>query len=193
MPNANPKPDGSFSVAAIVRRGPLDADKLLEELARKLKARGLRVGGAVRIDKPKDGTHPCDMVLEELSSGETVSLMGKHGSEAKGCRLDAAALAKIAGLVETSLDGEIDLLIVNKFGKREVEGAGLVSAITRSVESGIPVLVSISDKHAQAWHEFCGGEGRVLSADHDAVDQWLSESLPFDEALREPTALAEGV
>ena len=164
-------------LAAIQRSEQSDADRVLTDVARQLKQKGYRVGGAIRSNEPKPGVHPCDVVLEELVSGENVALAQELGSKSQGCQLDPARLEQVAGMVDTTLDDGLDILILNKFGKREAEGAGLCGTIAKAASAEIPVLVSVGPDHLAAWHAFCGGEGQMLDPDQDAVMTWLTDTL----------------
>ena len=172
----------NMCLAAIERTGEADVDVLLNDVAQQLKQRGYRVGGAVRSNEPKPGDHPCDVVLRDLVSGETIPLAQNPSFESSGCQLDTAALEQVAGLVGSSLDRGVDILIVNKFGKREAEGAGLTGAIAQAVSAEIPVLVSVNKEQVAAWQSFCGGEGKVLSPDAASIMTWLSDKLPAASA-----------
>jgi uncharacterized protein DUF2478 len=165
-------------LAAIQRSEQIDVDRLLSDVARQLKQKGYRVGGAIRSNEPKPGVHRCDVVLEELVSGQNVALGQELGPESRGCQLDPAALEQVAGLVDTSIEGGLDILILNKFGKRETEGAGLCGAIAQAASAEIPVLVSVGQDHLAAWREFCGGEGQILAPDQASIMNWLTDNLP---------------
>ena len=171
-------------LAAIERSDQSDVDQLLSDVALHLKQMGYRVGGAIRSNTAEQGRNRCDLVVKELITGETVSLSQDLGPGATGCTLDTAALEQVAGMVESSLQSDLDVLIVNKFGKRESEGAGLSGPIAQAVTAAIPVLASVNQEQKAAWHEFCGGEGHILKPDRAAVMQWLTDNLPPTPAIQ---------
>ncbi len=71
-----------MQIAAIARTDACDVDRLLRDLVQDLRKKGYRVGGAIRANERQSDRHPCDVVLEELTTGETVPLSemrGPHG------------------------------------------------------------------------------------------------------------------
>ena len=164
-------------LAALLHAGDQQGDKRMSAIAANLKAQGYRVGGVVQANIIQPGQCRCDMVLEELTSGRTIPISQDLGNESQGCRLDPAALEHVVGLVETSVRGGLDILILNKFGKQEAEGRGLRTAIAIAVDAGIPVLVGLNRTHVDTWNDFSGGEGRLLEAGTGDVESWLGRSL----------------
>lgn len=139
-----------------------EADDVLSALAVHLQAAGYRLAGLVQTNVARPGRCRCDMVLRDLASGRELGISQDLGDGARGCRLDHGALATAAGWVEGSISPDIDVLVLNKFGRREAEGAGLRAAIAAAVELDIPVMVGLAPEYREAWHVFCGGAGEVL-------------------------------
>lgn len=133
------------------------ADEILCALAGRLRAAGLRLAGVVQTNDEWHPERACDMNLHLLSDPARGAMLisERLGAGATGCRLNAAALEEAAGLVEASLPGA-DLLIVNKFGKREAEGGGFRDAIARAIEAGIPVLTAAGPKDSLGLTAFAG-------------------------------------
>jgi len=160
-------------LAAVLNRGPGVVDDLLAAMARRLGGLGLRLAGVVQSNPGRSDRCACDMVLEDLASGRVRRISQDLGAESRACRLDAGALEEMAGLVEAGLTPGLDLLIINRFGKREAEGAGFRTAIVRALDLGIPVLVGLSPDNRPGWDRFSGGMGRVLEGE-GALDDWLA-------------------
>lgn len=171
-------------LAAIQHSGEQGIDDLIAATAHRLKSEGYRIGGIVQSNPPKPGDCRCDMLLEELTSGEVVAITQQLGPQATGCRLDGAALDQVAGLVDASLREGLDLLVLNKFGKQEADGRGVRDTIAAAVEAGIPVLVGLNRTHAEAWRQFSEGEGLLLEANQAAVDRWLESVVPVTAPRR---------
>lgn len=165
------------ALAAIDRSGSPETDKLLAETAHRLKRDGYRVGGVVQTNVTQSDRCRCDMILEELTSGTTLSISQQLGSGSRGCRLDSAALEHIVGLVENTLEGGLDILILNRFGKQEAEGKGFATTLAKALDVGVPVLITINQDYTAAWHRFCGAEGDVLQPNQNALDHWIAASL----------------
>ncbi len=175
---ANAESTPQLRLAAIHYSKCEDVDPILSDIAHQLKRMGYRVGGAVRSNAAQQGGHRCDITLEELMSGQTIALSQQLGSGSSGCRLNPEALEYVAGLVESSFDSGLDILVINKFGKREAEGSGFRDAIIHAVSTAVPVLVAVNEGQVAAWRNFCGGESDTLTADRTSILQWLTKSLP---------------
>lgn len=139
-----------------------EADGVVSALALRLEHGGYHLAGLVQTNVARPGRCRCDMVLRDLASGRQLGISQDLGDGARGCRLDHGALETAAGWVEDSIASGIEVLLVNKFGRREAEGAGLRQAIATAVELGIPVIVGLAPENREAWDVFCGGAGEVL-------------------------------
>ncbi len=152
------------------------ADNVLNDVARRLKSRGMRIVGAVQHNTHNGDRCRCDMTLEDLSSGRLVQISEDRGPEASGCRLDSSALEEIVGMVCSSLEGGPDLMVVNKFGKREGEGSGFRAAIEQALDSGVAVLTAVSSTNLPEWENFTGGLDERLPLDPAAIAAWCSKA-----------------
>ena len=167
----------SVPLAAVKHKGSGEIDDLITRVAHELVEAGYKVGGAVQSNDVPPGDCRCDMALEELTSGEVIPISQDLGKASDGCRLNDVALDRVVGLVESSIEPGLDILVLNKFGKQESEGRGMRSAIAGAVSQGVPVLVGLNEALADAWAEFSGGEGRFLDADPKAIEAWLGDIL----------------
>lgn len=134
-------------------------------------AAGLRLAGMLQKDERRPDRRRCDMTLIDLATGREIALSQDRGRDARGCRLDHAALEDAAGHVATRLEAEPrpDLLILSKFGKREIEGHGFRQAIERAVDLGIPVLVGVTADHVDGFRAFGGGLEEVVGGVDEIV------------------------
>lgn len=138
-----------------------EADQVIAGLAERFSIAGLRLAGLVQTNVARPGRCRCDMVLRDLASGREIPISQDLGNDARGCRLDHGALEMAAHLVEASIVPGVDLVLINKFGKREAEGAGLRGAIAAAAGLEIPVIVGLAPENREAWDVFCGGMGDV--------------------------------
>lgn len=170
------------SLAAVVYEpgdGPA-VDKLLSGLAQKLAERGLRLAGTVQRAAERPDRCACDMIVTDLATGEAHSISEDRGPMARGCRLDSAVLEAVAGSTIAALEAGADLLIVNKFGKREAEGAGFRSALALALSEGIPALVAVNRAYIEAWRVFAGDFGRELPPEMGAIRAWCETAVQPD-------------
>ncbi|MEQ1384042.1 DUF2478 domain-containing protein, partial [Salmonella enterica] len=82
----------------------------------------------------------CDVLLEDLASGHRTLLLEDRGAGARGCRLDVAALVEASMKIESSLDNNPALLVLNKFGKVEADGGGMRGLMAKALERDIPAI-----------------------------------------------------
>ncbi|WP_298421414.1 DUF2478 domain-containing protein [Rhodoblastus sp.] len=127
---------------------------VLSAIAAESRRSGWRLGGMIERPGPKTGGK-CDMLLEDLTSGETIRISEDRGALARGCRLDLDSLSRACALVLSSLSAT-DLILLNKFGKAESEGGGFRCIISDALALDIPVVIGVPRCNLDAWREFAG-------------------------------------
>lgn len=147
--------------------------------------RGLPVAGVLQHPACTNAPGHCDVVLEDLATGQRTDLFENRGPGARGCRLDVAALAEVNGQVARSLDEYPALLILNKFGKVEAEGGGLLDLVATAVDRGIPVAIGVPVRNLETWRRFAGDMSVEFSSDPAEVAGWLNRTFPI-EATQSP-------
>lgn len=162
----------------VVSEGRGRADALLAEVAGQLMDAGWNIAGAVQVNVDRDDGRPCEMDLHVLAGDRVIRISQNLGALAKGCRLDPAALEETVGLVERALTGGVRLLIVNKFGKQELDGRGFRPLIGRALAQGTPVLTAVGTEAATRFGDFAGGLGQHLPLDAGAVLAWCRTVSP---------------
>jgi Protein of unknown function (DUF2478) len=165
-----PKEPMRFGYVTLSGRGRID--DLLVGVVAGLRDKGMVLAGTVRAAPPADGGHPCDMDVEILPDGPVHRISQSLGQGARGCRLDGSVIEAIAHEVEARLDGAV-LLIVNKFGKQESLGRGLLPAIVTALDRGIPVLVGVNALNLASFLEFASGTAEAIQPDEASVEAWL--------------------
>jgi hypothetical protein len=164
-----------MKLAYTMAPGRGDTDLVLERLATDLAARGLRCCGTVQINSERLDAGPCDMDVRVLPDGPVLRISQHLGPQARGCRLDPAALETAVGLVMARLVSGADLLIVNKFGKHEADGRGFRAVIAEAVALDIPVLVGLNSLNQPAFECFAEGMALELPPDPAALMAWVSK------------------
>jgi nucleoside-triphosphatase THEP1 len=159
-------------IACTLAPGRGDTDLLLQGLARRLASDGVKVCGTVQIngEVPCDG--PCDMDVQCLPDGPIIRISQSLGKHARGCRLNPDALEQAVGWVEARIADDIDLLVVNKFGKHEADGRGFRTAIAQALEADIPVVVGLNSMNRAAFHDFTGGAADEIAPEPSALLAW---------------------
>lgn len=172
-----------MKLAYTMAPGRGDTDLVLERLAADLSARGLRCCGTVQINSERADAGPCDMDVRVLPDGPVLRISQDLGSQARGCRLDPAALETAVGLVSARMSSGADLLIVNKFGKHEAEGRGFRNVIAEALAMDIPVLVGLNTLNRPAFENFAEGLAIQLPPEPAALMAWVKEVTLSAEML----------
>lgn len=122
-----------------------------------------------------------DIVLAAIHGDARRTITQKLGREARGCRLDNAALAEVAGWLAADLDadqdGPADLLVLNRFGKSEAEGGGLRAVLEEAILRGVPVLVPVNRKQLSFWRAYAGDMALELDCDAGAIRAWVGMAV----------------
>lgn len=175
---------GSMRLAAIVYEAGFPIDEFLTRVANQLRAEHIRLGGALQENAPGDAGRCAAMTLVDLSSRGRFRISQDLGSQAEGCRLDAQGIAEFVALLDRAADQDVELMVLNRFGRAEAEGGGLRTAFARAMEAGIPVLTAVRAPYTEAWSQFHGRLATDLPADIDAALAWCRESVRLLRAAR---------
>ncbi|SRR6266702_2883386 len=160
-------------VAAIVYADKAYPDAAFAALVELCRNQGLSLAGVLQHRISSMADRRCDVVLEDLSTGHRTALFENRGTGATGCRLDEAALAEATARIEGGLDDATDLLVLNKFGKAECGGGGLLDLIASAIDREIPVIIGVPRTNLAAWRDFVGEFSVELSDDTREVAQWM--------------------
>lgn len=163
-------------LAYVTLQGRGRTDALIAAVAERLQAEGLRLAGTVQSNIERPDRRKCDMDLRILPDGPIVRISEDRGDLARGCTLDSGALEQSVAEVQQRLPGA-DMLIVNKFGKREAEGKGLVPVIGDALELEIPLLVGVNGLNLAAFLAFAGDLAVALPTDISSVVEWCRHSV----------------
>lgn len=149
-------------ITAIVYSDSNAIDALMRTLADYLIGQGFALAGFVQRNQLCPGRARCDMILEELSSGERFGISEDRGPHARGCMLDVDELLRAVASAARGLDAGADLVIINKFGKTESEGGGFRPLIAEALAREVPVLIAVPFRNLDGWRLFA----ETYSADH---------------------------
>lgn len=147
-------------------------DEMMAEVAARLGAEGWPLAGVVQVNSETGPATRCDMDLQVIALDARVRISQRLGPLARGCRLDPQGLEEAVGLVERALDSAPRLLIINKFGKAELEGRGFRPVIGRALAEGVPVLTAVNAANLAGFEAFSAGMGTALPPDPQAVIDW---------------------
>ncbi|MEZ5843148.1 MAG: DUF2478 domain-containing protein [Hyphomicrobiaceae bacterium] len=157
--------DGRAPITAIIYSDSRAAAALLARAAAAAQNAGLACVGMVQRDEPREGRCGCDMILDDLATGEHHRLSEDRGPEARGCRLDGGVLAAVTAKVTADLDEPCDLVVLNKFGKSEAEGGGLRPLIAEALARELAILIAVPWRNIESWREFAGAYAHEIRAE----------------------------
>jgi hypothetical protein len=162
--------DAQCDLAAMVYERDQDPDRVLREFASDLNLRGHRAVGLVQtghhcVDAPK-------LSAMLVHTGEELQLFQDLGACATGCRLDAGKLLDAGAHIAGAIDEGADLVIVNRFGRQECEGKGLLYLVERALSADIPVVIAVPNHRFADWIKFADGMSVKLRCDRTALDAW---------------------
>ena len=172
--------DAQCDLAALVYDAHQDPDTVLRDFAGDLNAHGFRAVGMVQAGQCADSS--LSAVL--LHSGEKLLLAQNFDPAAAGCRLDVGRLQDAGARVIEALEAGADLLIVNRFGKRERDGKGLCHLVERALGADIPVVIAVSAHRFEDWIRFADGMSVKLRCDRRALEAWWHGISMRDGAAR---------
>lgn len=177
----------SLPIAALVYADGVYPERVIARAVERLRDSGIALAGALqRAAADMADRHPCDLLIEDLATGEVTAIAEHRGEEARGCRLDVGLMTELAETILASLRSEHPrLLVINKFGKIEADGGGLRQAVAEAVDLGIPVLVGVPARNLDRWRAFAGPLAVEIPVDDAALAGWLAEKgLDVESASR---------
>jgi hypothetical protein len=171
-------------LAAVVYQAGFQIDDFSTRAANLLRADQVKLDGALQRNARGAAGVCSAMTLIDLTSQRHFRISQDLGPQAEGCRLDARGLAEIGALLDRPLGHDVELLILNMFGKAEAEGGGLRSAFVRAIEAGIPVVTAVRSPYIAAWSEFHERLAVDLTPDLGAVLAWCRDAVRELRAAR---------
>ena len=160
------------------RKG-FEIDALLLGICDELRLRGLHIGGVLQSSYGARGQCAASVLVTDLRSGEVFDIWDHRGTGARGCRLDESGLLDAEPAINDAIAANVDLLVVNRFGRAESLGRGLIGSFTAAIEAGIPILTAVRPPYDEAWRAFHGGIGCELMAEPGIAMTWaLSVTKP---------------
>lgn len=167
------------TVGAVIYPDEKFPEALFDAIVDNYRGRGLALAGVVQrpvVEQPGPGQE-CDVLLENLVTGDRTVIFEDRGALAQGCRLDVGALVQAATKVEATLGDDTSLVLLNKFGKVEVDGGGMCDLIASALGRDIPVLIGVPLRHLPAWREFAGEFAIELPDDLETIHRWLARVM----------------
>lgn len=163
-------------IGAIRYQRGFDIDELLFKSCAHLRSVGVRVGGILQQASGEHGQCASSIHVVDLRSGRTFDIWEDRGACARGCRLDERGLVDAEPALMAALADGVDLLVINRFGRAESLGRGLVGCFSAAIQAGVPVLTAVRSPYDDAWRAFHGGCAHQLAAEEQDIVDWVIAS-----------------
>jgi hypothetical protein len=157
-------------VAAIAGNDGATAQALLIEMAAQWHAGGAKIVGVTGEGHGLPSRTCGAGFLREIASRTAHTIYLEVPASGTSCHLDAAGVAD-AGKAIIEQIPDSDLVILNKFGKLESMGNGLVAAFAAAIAADKPLLTTVSEKHRDVWSDFAP-RAIFLAADKAVLQDW---------------------
>jgi len=113
----------------------------------------------------------------DLRTTTAFDIWEERGTCASGCRLDERGLAAASHAIDRAIADRVDLVIMNRFGRAESLGGGLLASFSSAVSEGVPALTAVRAPYDVGWEKFHGGLGLELPADVEAIVAWAEMAI----------------
>ncbi len=159
-------------LAALHYERDFDINAILRTVVDRLQESGLSVGGVLQEAEFRGDGCCAHLNIVDIRTGSTERITQDRGRQSRGCKLDPRGLAAISHCITDAIDAGVDLVIVNKYGRAESEGRGLLSCVEDAISAGLPVLTSVREPYTAAWNMYHGGLAGELPPKVDAILRW---------------------
>ncbi len=163
-------------LAAISSPHAHNVDAILNQVLQSLLEEGWKIDGVLQRQVSEAG---CGLQLERIRDGGLHRVTQNLGSGSVSCNVDTNAMDTVSMQLLTDLDNDLDLLVLNRFGKRESTGGGFCHVIEKAIELKVPVLTIVKDAWLASWHTYGEELVTVLPAQSEDIATWChSTSRP---------------
>ena len=157
-------------IAAILAADDTATQALLAAMVADWRDSGAKIAGAIgELHGLPDRSCGAGF-LRDIASGKPYRIYLEAPPRQNSCHLDAAGVASVCKAILDQISMS-DLVVLNKFGRLERMGEGLVQAFEFAISAGKPVLTTVSDRHRDAWRAFAP-DTSFLPAEKAALQNW---------------------
>lgn len=163
-------PQTEKNIARIRTQNSTAAQALLKGAVEFWRSQGIRLVGLIEETHGLPG-RPCNAgILRDIVTGVPYSIYLDEPRPDKTCHIDPSGAGRACAAVLSQMDN-CDLLVLSKFGKLEAAGDGLFLAFAAAIDTGTPILTTVSSRHLPAWNAFAP-KATTLAAELDALQDW---------------------
>ncbi|BBE70668.1 DUF2478 domain-containing protein [Oharaeibacter diazotrophicus] len=183
--SALPRLYADNDVAGMVYGPGDDPDALLAGFVRTLLGEGWDVLGILQRSVPGATSRNRAVAFDLVPAGEWPE-PPVAGVRAPGRAADA--LPELGRRLAAVLHRRPDLVVLNRFGRAEVAGGGLVDVLGRALEGGVPVLVAVPAGLYDTWIAGTGGLAVTIEPRAERLRGWWAALGNAPSPRRAPPA-----
>ena len=163
--------------AAVLFSDSLASDGLFAAFADRVSSSGLKVGGIVQEMHSRADGKLGSIDAIEIDTGHHIPIKTPHlpTTEPGTCLLDVSSLAECSSAIHRAISGDFDLVVIEKFGRQEAKGEGLLDEIMAALVSDTPAIIALPEGYRNEWDDITGGEVEILPADINAMLGWWNK------------------
>ncbi len=172
----NPVKNPGKNVAVLFNSGTAN-DDLFAIFADKLLSAGAKVGGIVQEISSKTDGKLGSIDAIEIDSGKRIPIKTPHlkTTPAGTCMLELSMLAECSGAITRALSGGFDIVVIEKFGRQEAKGEGLIDEIMAALASDTPAIIALPESYQTEWNNITGGDIEIIPANINAMLEWWNK------------------
>jgi hypothetical protein len=167
-----PGPCMAGKVGALLYDDAVAVDAVLTAAVAAIRARGVVVGGLLQRFGERLSNGKQSMWLDDIATGRRIRLDQPRGPGAKACTLDLDALAQASCMLRYTIESAPALIVVNRFGRAEVEGGGMRAEIAEAICSGAAVLIAVRSSRLDQLRDFLGESPAPVMPSPQAIADW---------------------
>jgi len=159
-------------IAAVVYGPAEEPDIVLAGFVGELRKSGCRVAGLIQRGGSLARYTGRRLSAMLLPSGREITLAHHGMPRSTSCCLEAQGVSRVGDTIATAIHEGADLLVINRYGKLEVEGGGFLDEIALAMALDTPVVVAVPERNFRAWTAYCGGMSVKLACKRGSLDSW---------------------
>lgn len=175
------------TLAAVCSSNTTAVDLKIEALVTRLLGNGYHIQGVLQKPVDKNATG-CNARLYRIGVNGQYNISQQLGAGSSSCNLDTEVLEQAAFDISSAITPDTDLVVVNRFGKRESQGGGFRAVFERAMELDIPVLTVVQEQMASSWLDYGGSSVALLRDDTSDLREWIEIRLSHPKAQLTPTS-----
>jgi hypothetical protein len=175
--------DIAAKVGVLLHDSTVEVDAILTETVRRVRARGIVVGGLLQRLGERLSNGKPSMWLDDIATGRTIRIDQPRGPGARACILDTDALAQASLLLRRATEAEHALIVVNRFGHAEANGGGMRAEIADAICSGAAVLIAVRPSRLDGLENFLGGPASLLPLSAVALTGWAERAVAIPQPV----------